>query len=93
MATKKTFIIEFTSRSGKSRYRQGTVSDFVNYASYTLECGNSYDRKISRNPKTIDSFVRNYNRAIDETQGGYNRTYCNLHEGPLPEGVVVQDAS
>lgn len=42
-----------------------TLEEWTQYFAYTLEVGNSWDKKISRNPKTIQSLVDNVNRSYD----------------------------
>lgn len=55
----------------------GTVETLVSRAfGYTLECGNSWNRKINRNPKSEKALVSALNKSVDETQGGcYSRDY------------------
>jgi hypothetical protein len=50
----------------------GTVSELVEKFSYTLECGQSWqhekgNKKINRNPKTIDGLITNLNNAVNNT--------------------------
>lgn len=82
------YIIKKTRR-GKETFVQGTVSNLTNYFSYTLECGNSWNKKISRSPKTITSLVNNINNSYSETQAGcYNRDYVDLVES-IPKGARI----
>ena len=41
---------------------------------YTLECGASWNPKINRNPKTINSLIKAINMSYDEIEGGYTRS-------------------
>lgn len=45
---------------------------------YTLECGNSWNNKINRNPKTIKALITAINKSYNETEGGYTRSYVEL---------------
>ena len=77
MAAPKIFTVN-VNRRGNDRFVSGTLAQLIQYYSYTLECGNSWNRKISREPKTIKSFEKNYNMSVDETQGGYDRSYMSI---------------
>jgi len=59
------------TRKGRTTIWAGTVEELItNVFGYTLECGNSWNRKISREPKSVASLVTNLNKSVDETQGG-----------------------
>ena len=59
------------TRKGRTTIWAGTVEELItNVFGYTLECGNSWNKKISREPKTVASLVSNLNKSVDETQGG-----------------------
>jgi hypothetical protein len=61
---------------GRQTIIKGTLEGLINYFRYTLECGHSWNNKISENPKTIKSFITNVNKSFDETQGGcFERDY------------------
>jgi hypothetical protein len=45
---------------------------------YTLECGNSWNSKINRYPKTINSLVTAINKSYNEIEGGYSNSYVEL---------------
>mgnify|MGYP003585550789 CR=1 FL=1 len=45
---------------------EGTLEYLTNYFGYTLECGNSWNSKIQRKPKTIASLVKFVNMSYDE---------------------------
>lgn len=76
----KTYTIEKTRRGNKTE-TTGTVEELVKHFGYTLECGHSYNSKISRNPKTAKSLVSNLNKSVDELQrGSYDPNYYELKE-------------
>ena len=57
----------------------GDLPYLLKYFSYTLECGNSWNKKINRYPKTIKSFVSNLQKSYEEKEAScYNRTYVSL---------------
>lgn len=69
------------SGSDQESFVEGTLSDLISYFSYTLEVGNSWNRKIDKNPKTIKSFIRNLQVALEEKEGAcYSRTTVTLVE-------------
>ena len=45
--TSKIFTI-IKTRRGKDRETTGTLEELINYFSYTLECGNSWNKKINK---------------------------------------------
>lgn len=56
----------------------GTLAQMTKAFSYTLECGNSWNRKIKTADqiKNIQSLVINLNKSVDEIQGGcFDRDY------------------
>jgi hypothetical protein len=68
-------------RTGNDDTREitGTLAYLIQYFSYTLEVGASYNHKINRQPKTIKSFISNLEKALDEKEGAcYNRTLISL---------------
>jgi ribosomal protein L17 len=80
----KEFKIKVT-KSGMTSSREtiweGTVDHLVgNVFGYTLECGNSWNRKINSNPKTIGALVKALNASYDEIEGGYTRSWAELVE-------------
>lgn len=78
-APKEYTLIKYRGRTGTESEVTGTLEYLTKYFSYTLECGSSWNRKISRNPKTISSLVNNINRSYDETQAGcYSRDSVSL---------------
>jgi hypothetical protein len=56
----------------------GTIADLISYFGYTLEVGASYQhekgrKKIDRNPKNIDSLIKNLNNASNNgAANGYS---------------------
>ena len=55
---------------GRETQFTGTVKDLVeNTFGYTLECGNSWNRKINRYPKTAKGLIKALNQTVQETQG------------------------
>lgn len=85
MASKKIYKIKtvqnrsFTSQSDRESITEGTLDELIKYYSYTLEIGNSWNRKIQRQPKTIKSFVKHLQMSYEEKEAAcYNRTYVEL---------------
>ena len=75
------------SRKSNDQIKIGTLDGFIKYFGYTLEVGNSYNKKISRNPSNINNFIKHYNAAVDEKHGGYERPYADLIGPAKPEEV------
>ena len=48
---------------------EGTLEELLEATRYTFEVGQSYNRKINLAPKTIKSFISNYEKALVEKQG------------------------
>ena len=79
MATKTFTVIK--TRRGKETPYTGTVAELTEIFSYTLECGNSWNSKINRNPKTAVSLVSALNKSVAETQGScYDPDYYELQK-------------
>ena len=53
---------------GMARTRTCTLKELIEATRYTFEVGYSYNRKINLYPKTIKSFVSNYEKALEEQQ-------------------------
>ena len=67
------------TRNGRETIFEGTLSLLIDGVfGYTLECGNSWNKKIPRHPKTIKSLIKAINDSYDETEGGYIRSYVEL---------------
>lgn len=47
---------------------QGTLEELIEATRYTFEVGYNYNRKINLAPKTIKSFISNYEKALEEQQ-------------------------
>lgn len=56
MARTRTYILE------------STLKELIEATCYTFEVGYSYNRKINLYPKTIKSFISNYEKALEEQQ-------------------------
>jgi hypothetical protein len=83
--TEKIYKLKKSSfgRSGSDRETiiEGTLDYLIQYFSYTLEIGNSWNKKIDRNPKTIKSFMKNLVASLEEKEGAcYTRTLIELVE-------------
>lgn len=82
MATHTVIIKRIVSRgTGNETPREvtGDLAYLLNYFSYTLECGNSWNKKINRYPKTIKSFIKNLQASYEEKEAAcYNRTFVEL---------------
>lgn len=70
----KRYVITSTRpMSGRSyTSRPMTVAEAVAYYGYTLECGASWEhekgnKKINRNPKSIDALIKNLNNASNNS--------------------------
>ena len=56
---------------GKPHDWTGTIEELRSEVfGYTLECGNSWNPKINRFPKTGKALVKALNQSVEETQGG-----------------------
>jgi hypothetical protein len=76
----KTFTIIKTRRGSESPFT-GTIAELVSAFSYTLECGNSWNPRINRNPKTAKALVSALNKSVAETQGScYDPDHYKLAE-------------
>ena len=91
MKAKKVVYVAKT-RKGRTTIWAGTIEELrTNVFGYTLECGNSWNRKISREPKTVASLVSNLNKSVSETQGAcYEQDY---YEVATKEQYDVQEAA
>ena len=82
MSKEKIYRVKKT-RSGMNGSREtifeGTLEHLKNGVfGYTLECGSSWNRKINRNPKTINALITAINKSYDEIEGGYTRSRVEL---------------
>ena len=86
-------IVRRSSFGGDSRTRttSGTLAELLEYFSYTLETGKSYERergryKINMNPKNIQSLVDNLNKAkSNAAANGHSSTYYEVGQTELAE--------
>lgn len=70
-------IVKF--HNDKEYEYNGTLSELTEIFSYTLLCGNSYNKKINMNPKTINGLISALNKSVKETQNGsWNPDYYEL---------------
>jgi ribosomal protein L17 len=81
-ATEKIYKIKKT-RSGMNGSRENVFEGTLDHLKssvfgYTLECGNSWNSKINRNPRSIKALVTAINKSYNETEGGYTRSYVEL---------------
>jgi hypothetical protein len=74
----KTYTL-IKTRKGSNREITGTLPELIKYFSYTLECGQSWNKKINRCPKTIAKLVSNVQASFEETEAAcYERTLIEL---------------
>ena len=85
--SKKQYTIEiqrFSFRNTKDRTVTGTLDELIEYFSYTLQKGKSWEhergnKRINLNPRTIGSLVNNLNNAEDNAAAnGCANTYYKL---------------
>lgn len=77
----KTYTI-IKTRRGRQSESTGTIEELTKDYSYTLECGNGWNSKINRNPKTAAGLVKALNQSVGETQGScYDPDYYELKTG------------
>ena len=65
-------IIRTKHRTDSTSESTGTLEELIKSFSYTLECGASWQHeagnsKIDRFPKTIKTFVKNINNAVNNS--------------------------
>ena len=82
-----------SERNGRERSKSGTLAELIEYYSYTLETGKSYEhergnRKINLNPKSIVSLVQNLNNAKSNAaaNGQSNERFYIDHGNMVDEG-------
>ena len=65
--------------SPRENTTEGTLEELIQYFSYTLEIGNSWNKKINRRPATIAAFVKNLQKSYEEKEAAcYDRTSVTL---------------
>ena len=58
---------------------KGTIDEFINNVfGYTLEVGNSWNKKVNRYPKTIKSLITNLNKAAEASCRFYQDRFYEL---------------
>jgi hypothetical protein len=81
-----------SERNGRERSKSGTLAELIEYYSYTLETGKSYEhergnRKINLNPKSIESLVQNLNNAkSNAAANGRSNERFYVDHGNMAEG-------
>lgn len=80
MAQEKIYTIIKHRRNGVSEMT-GTLAELTAGYKYTLESANSYNSKISLNPRTIKGLVSALNKAVSVLQAGsFNPNFYELKE-------------
>lgn len=75
----KTYQVKIDHTRRGEKVVSGTLEELINYFGYTLEIGNSWNKKINRTPKTIKSFVTNLQKSYEEKEAScYERTFVSL---------------
>ena len=76
----KTYIVhKYYGRSSRDYYYKGTLPQLIDCFGYTLECGNSWNPRITTKPKTIKSLISNLEKSVRETQGScYSQDYYEV---------------
>lgn len=83
--TEKTFTIVKT-RKGRTTEITNTLPELIKYFSYTLEVGHSYNSKIKLQPTTIQSFITNIEKSLNEKEGAcFERTFIELKATTNPK--------
>lgn len=82
----KLYYIKSTHRN-RTTIWEGTLDYLSNQVfGYTLECGNSWNHKIPRHPKTLGSLVNALNNSADEC-----RRYSDYYEKSTKEEFDSSD--
>ena len=63
------------SYRNKYLYFKGTLPELIDDFSYTLMKGHRENARINTNPTTFKGLISNINKAVDATEGGYDRSY------------------
>lgn len=85
----------YRARFDKNRFKKGTLAQLVEYYQGTLECGKAYEhergnRKISLNPRNLESLVKNLNNACDnKAANGYCEDYYFIPTAEQLEGAEI----
>jgi hypothetical protein len=81
-----TIIVTKSKIIGKDQVKKvvGNLEYLVGYFGYTLECGNSWNKKINKKPKTIKSFITNLQKSYSEKEAScYDRTYVEIEDSSI----------
>lgn len=74
MAKEKIYKV-ISTHNGRDTVWEGTMNYLINNVfGYTLECGNSWNKKINRNPKSVKTLVKGLNDSAYECNH-YNDSY------------------
>jgi len=69
------------TKKGRENVVEGTLPELLQHFSYTFEVGHSWNNKINKNPKTINSFVKNLQASYEEKEAScFERTSVFLIE-------------
>ena len=90
-STKKFIFTSFNPYTGsKTETEPMTISEALNYFSYTLDCGASWQHepgafKVNRNPKSIKTLLSSlYNASCNVAKNGVGREYSAVeYKGDL----------
>ena len=67
------------NRNDRTTETSGMLPELIQHFSYTLLVGNSWNKKVNMQPKTIKSFVTMINLATNSAAAnGYSGTYFEL---------------
>jgi len=88
MSTKTYTVIKTSSKQSVTEV-SGDLTYLIQYFSYVLEIGSSWDKTISRQPKTIKSFITNLKKSYEAKEANcYGRTHIEL-KTTSPEAVTA----
>ena len=85
MTNPKVYTI-IKNHRGTDKEVTGTLSELIQYFSYTLECGASWSyqkgcKKVNTEPKSIKGLITALSNAVYNTQGScYNQDYYRIKE-------------
>jgi len=78
-ATTKIYTVKICHTKKPDKVLVYSLPELIGYFSYTLEIGHSWNPKISKQPKTIKSFITNLNKSYHEKEAScYERTSVEL---------------
>ena len=83
----KIFYVKVTHK-GQDTIYEGTIDHLSNQVfGYTLECGNSWNHKIPRYPKTLKTLVK----ALNDSAYECNKYYDTYYESSKQEFNAAKD--